>query len=194
MLYERAKTVQVLDDEKIVSLFFQREEDAIKYLKEKYGKLCLYIANNVLADGRDAEECVNDACLKVWNAIPPQRPKSLGAFVSTITRNLALDRYGYNNAARRSSALTEAFEELEAVLPSMEGPGGRNEEFADFLNGFLRELKKEARVFFVRRYWYGESIRDIAEAYCVSEEKVKSSLFRTRKKFAKALKKEGVGI
>lgn len=186
--------MQVLDDEKIVSLFFQREEEAIKYLKEKYGRLCLHIANNVLADGRDSEECVNDACLKVWNAIPPQHPKSLGAFISTITRNLALDRYGYNTAARRNSALTEAFEELEAVLPSMKGPGESNEEFADFLNGFLREIKKEARVYFVRRYWYGESIRDIAEAYGVSEEKVKSSLFRTRKKFAKAFEKEGVRI
>ncbi len=182
-----------MEDTNIIQLFMERSETAITTLQEKYEKLCLSIARRILPDERDAEECVSDAFLRVWNAIPPERPASLTAYLSRITRNLALDRYSYNTADRRSTALTEAFEELEAVLFStfdVETQIQEN-EFRQFINQFLQAQSKENRVFFVRRYWYGESIKEIAEQFHISEEKVKSSLFRTRKQLKTALTKGG---
>lgn len=216
--------MQILDDEALVARLFDRDEQAIGDLQRKYEKLCMSVALGILADERDARECVGDAYLRVWNTIPPKRPESLKAYVCAITRHLALDRYDYNTAAKRSSNLTQAFEELEGDISSGEpagymgyasadgsahrgsaaaggdGYGGGNAddgfsvEFADVLNGFLKDLKKDARVFFVRRYWYGQSIKQIAEAYDVSEDKVKVSLYRTRKKLQTTLRKEGIAV
>ncbi len=182
-----------MDDNKIICLFEERSETAVSLLQEKYGRLCLSIARHILTDERDAEECVNDASLKVWNSIPPEHPLSLAAYVSRITRNLALDRYSYNTAKQRSTALTEAFEELEAVLFSSSDVEDaiHEKEFRQFINGFLQGLSKENRIYFVRRYWYGDSIKEIAKAFSISEEKVKSSLFRTRNRLKTALTKGG---
>ena len=191
--------MNTFEDKSIIALFFDRQETALTAVKQRYGQLCLSVARRILPDPRDAEECVNDTCLRAWNTIPPARPQSLSAYLCAITRNLALDRYDYNHAAKRSTALTEACEELETCLPDAGSAGDARsmetrQEFSDFLNGFLAKLKPEARIFFVRRYWYGESIREIAQAFAVSEEKVKSSLFRTRRRFAEAVRKEGISI
>ncbi|MGN0504962.1 MAG: RNA polymerase sigma factor [Lachnospiraceae bacterium] len=182
-----------MNDEQITALFFQRSETAIAQAQEKYGKLCFSVAKNILPDTRDAEECVNDACLRAWNAIPPEHPRSLGAYLARITRNLALDRYTYNSAAKRNTALTSAFEELEDSLPDLRNgveDHMEQQEFRHFINHFLKAQTKENRIFFIRRYWYGESISDISSACGVSEEKVKSSLFRTRTRLRTAMKKE----
>lgn len=184
-----------MDDEQIISLFFQREETAITNTREKYEGLCRSVAGRILPDQRDVEECVSDVYLRVWNAIPPERPRSLRAYLTRITRNLALDRYSYNTAAQRSTALTDAFEELESCLPARLGDPENEinaQSFRQFLNGFLRALPQEARVFFLRRYWYGESIKKIAEDCRVSESKVKTSLFRTRSRLRGAMEKEGI--
>lgn len=183
-----------MDDKQIIGLFFQRSEQAITQLKEKYGALCLSVARHILPDSRDVEECLGDVLLKVWNAIPPERPDSLAAYVSRISRNTALDRYSYNHAGKRSSALTDAFEELEGCLSSSFNVESlaQEKDFQRFINQFLRGLKKENRIYFVRRYWYGESIAEIASAFQVSEEKIKSSLFRTRNQLKSALEMEGV--
>lgn len=181
-----------MDDEQIIALFFQRTEAAIVQVQEKYGKLCLRIAQRILPDARDAEECVSDTCLRAWDAIPPEHPRSLSAYLSRITRNLALDRYAYNTAERRSSALTCAFEELEFCLPSVADDAEAALESAEFrqaLNQFLRAQPQGARTYFLRRYWYGESIREISKACHVSEGSVKTSLFRTRAKLHDALEK-----
>ena len=186
-----------MNDEQITELFFQRSELAIAQAQQKYGKLCVSVAKNILPDARDAEECVNDACLRAWNAIPPEHPRSLGAYLARITRNLAIDRYTYNSAAKRSTALTSAFEELEDSLPDLKHEVEDHlaqQEFRYFLNHFLKAQSKENRIFFIRRYWYGESISDISSACGVSEEKVKSSLFRTRNRLRTAMKKEGIAI
>lgn len=146
---------------------------------------------------RDAEECVSDVYLRVWNAIPPERPRSLRAYLARITRNTALDRYSYNAAEQRSSALTAAFEDLEPWLPMAGGDPASDidrQAFRQVLNDFLRAQPKEARIFFLRRYWYGESIREIAETCHVSESKVKTSLFRTRERLRGALKMERISI
>ncbi|MGM9619474.1 MAG: RNA polymerase sigma factor [Oscillospiraceae bacterium] len=181
------------EDQRIIELFFQRAEEAITRTQATYGALCRSVARRLLADPRDAEECVSDVYLRVWNAIPPERPRSLQAYLARVTRNLALDRCSYNAAAQRSTALTEAFEELEPWLVTGQGdPEAETDARAlrEVLNRFLRGQPPEARIYFLRRYWYGESIREIAESCHVSEAKVKSSLFRTRERLRQTLEKE----
>ena len=97
-----------MEDIQIIDLFFQRSEQAITYIREKYNGLCFSIARRILPDDRDVDECLGDVLLKVWNSIPPERPDSLSAYLSRITRNTALDRYAYNHAEKRSTALTDA--------------------------------------------------------------------------------------
>lgn len=185
-----------MEDEAIVRLFFAREETAITETQHKYGRVCLAVARRILPDERDAEECVSDACLRAWNAIPPDRPRSLSAYLARITRNLALDRRSYNQAEKRSTALECAFEELEPWLCTENTPEKALDgaELRRFLNGFLRSEPQQARVFFLRRYWYGESIREIAEDCGCSEARVKSSLFRTRNHLREALDKEEITL
>lgn len=182
-----------MEDQQIVALFQGRSEYAIPALQEKFGALCRSVITHILPDQRDVEECVSDAYLRIWNSIPPDYPGNLAGYLSRIARNIALDRYDYNSAGMRSSALTCAYEELEACLPASDDPGRHIErlEFTEFLNRFLRAQTKEARIFFIRRYWYGESIREISAACRCSEEKVKTSLFRTRNKLRAAMEKEG---
>ena len=189
--------MNTLEDEQIVRLFFARAETAIQEIQQKYGALCLSVARRVLPDARDAEECVSDACLRAWNAIPPEHPSCLSAYLARITRNLALDKRSYNLAGKRSTELERAFEELEPWLPAADN--GAEEalsgaEFRRVLNDFLRSLQPNARSFFLRRYWYGESIREIARALGCSEGTVKSSLFRTRSALRQALDKEGIPV
>lgn len=184
-----------IEDSQVIALLFQRAENAVAVLQEKYGKLCRSIAQHILTDTRDVEECVNDTYLRVWNAIPPERPASLSAYLVRITRNIALDRYAYNTADKRSNALTCAFEELEPYLPSNPDESdhlAETQAFSEMINRFLRQQPREARIFFVRRYWYGESIHEIAESCHCGEEKIKTSLFRTRNKLHAAMLKEEI--
>ncbi len=183
-----------MEDKQIIDLFFQRSEQALHGLKEKYSALCFSIARRILPDERDVEECLGDILLKAWNSIPPERPDCLAAYLSRITRNAALDRYSYNHAEKRSTALTDAFEELEGSLASSFDTERllQEKDFHRFMTAFLEKQSKQNRIYFVRRYWYGESIAEIATAFRVSEEKVKSSLFRTRNRLKSALEKEGV--
>lgn len=185
-----------MEDKQIITLFLQRSEQAIVKTKEKYQSLCLSIARRILPDLRDVEECLEDVLLKVWNSIPPDQPDSFTAYLSRITRNTALDRYSYNYAEKRSTALTNAFEELECCLADSFDVEqiAQTKDFQRFINKFLRSQKQESRIYFVRRYWYGESIAEIAGAFRVSEEKVKSSLFRTRNRLKSALEKEGITV
>lgn len=186
-----------MEDEQIIALFFQRSPDALPETKRKYGALCQSVARKILPDQRDVEECVSDMLLRLWNAIPPEIPRSLSAYIARITRNLSLDRYSYNTAEQRSTALTEAFEELEPWLPAGFGDPESafdRKQFRTVMNDFLRALPKMSRIFFLRRYWYGDSIREIAEALQVSEAKVKTSLFRTRQRLRETLDKEGIVI
>jgi len=183
-----------LQDKQIIALFKARSETAVLHAQTKYSALCFAIASRILPDKRDAEECVNDAFLRVWESIPPECPVSLSAYLGRITRNLALDRYSYNHAKKRNSDLLEAFEELEPCLPCCSSDGEDaliREDFRKFINHFLRTLSSENRHYFIRRYWYGESVKEISLFFRVSEEKVKSSLFRSRNKLRHALEKEG---
>lgn len=194
---KKAQFSAAMGDQEIIQLFFQRCEEAITQTQKKYGALCRSVAQRLLADPRDTEECVSDTYLRAWNAIPPERPRSLRAYLARITRNLALDRYDYNTAAQRSTALTDAFEELEPWIVAGQGDPDTEldaSELRRVLNGFLRRQSAEARVFFLRRYWYGESIREISEECCVSEAKVKTSLFRTRERLRTELEQERIRL
>ena len=177
-----------MEDTQIIRLLFQRSESAIPMLQQKFGGLCRSIISHILPDSRDVEECASDTYLRVWNSIPPQQPQRLDSYLARIARNVALDRYDYNSARMRSTSLSLAYEELSDFLPSREKESDAV-EFRSFLNRFLRELPAESRAMFLRRYWYGENISEIAHSFRCSEEKVKSSLFRTRKKLQEAMTK-----
>ncbi|MCD7858281.1 MAG: sigma-70 family RNA polymerase sigma factor [Clostridiales bacterium] len=186
-----------MNDNEIIELFWAREEAALVQTRHKYGRLCVSVAKHILSDARDVEECSSDVLLKLWNTIPPERPCSLAAYIKRIARNQALDRALYNGAEMRKSALTESYEELSACLTDgqttpeqyLEGQALR-----EFLNRFLEGLPSEARIIFVRRYWYGERIREIAQALHYSEGKVKSSLYHTRNRLRKQMAQEGVSL
>ena len=180
-----------MEDTQIINLLFQRSETAISALQMRFGGLCRNIIFRILTDSRDIEECTSDTYLRVWNSIPPKRPLRLDSYIARICRNVALDRYDYNTASMRNTGLTYAYEELEMYLPSRDSEADAV-EFRTFLNGFLRNLPQDTRMMFLRRYWYGESIGEIAKAFEYSEEKVKSILFRTRKKLREAMIKKGI--
>ncbi len=186
-----------MDDREIIELFWERRESAISQIQEKYGRLCRAAARRILPDPRDTEECISDMLVKLWNSIPPERPNSLKAYILRLTRNQALDRALYNSAQMRKSALTESYEELDAYLADdRQSPEYQLEgmELRIFLNSFLLDLRKENRVIFVRRYWYGESVREIAQALHASEGKVKSSLYHTRNSLRQQMIQKGVSL
>ena len=153
-----------MEDSQIIGLLFERSEQAIRAIQEKYGGLCRSVVSKILPDFRDVDECISDTYLRVWRSIPPQRPDRLDSYLARVARNAALDRHDYNRANLRNSSLTIAYEELEFVLPSHDG-GVDAVAFRTFLNQFLRSQKKDARVMFLRRYWYGDSIQQIAAAF-----------------------------
>ncbi len=183
-----------MEDKDIIRLYFERAEDAIGKTAEKYGSLCHAIAKNILGNDADAEECVNDTYFAMWNRIPPEEPKSLCAFIGRIARNIALNRFDYNTAACRNGNTDLVLEELSEILPvETEEAFSENTRLMQAINCFLSKEKERARVIFVRRYFYCESMAEIAERVHMQENAVRSSLFRTRKKLAIYLRKEGLG-
>lgn len=182
-------------DEQIISLFFERDERAIEETQRKYGKLCLSVAKNILHDYEDALECENDAYLSLWNAIPPEKPENLHAFLGKITRNLALKKLRARNAEKRGGGETAAsLEELYECIPDTHSFDEelRAKELADLLNRFLDALPREERRVFVCRYWYCDSIAEIAKQFGFTKSKVKMMLMRTRGKLSLYLREEGV--
>lgn len=184
-----------MDDEKIVGLYWQRNESAIAETDLKYGKLCHSVAFGVLGNREDAEECVNDTYVRAWNSIPPDQPDHLGAYVSKISRRLAIDKYRKKTADKRSAATVSIFDELSEVLPDLSGDN-EVERIAvkDTLNRFIISLSPTNRMIFMRRYWYMDSIRDIARALHTTEVSVKMRLTRMRRKLKDALGREGVEV
>lgn len=185
-----------MEDSKIIELFYQRSERAIIELSQKYGTVCTRIAKNILNNALDAEECVNDAYFGAWNTIPPQKPNPLKTYICRIVRNLSIKRYHSNTSMKRNSFYDAALDELENCIPS--GKTVESElsakELAQIIDDFLDTLDKENRVIFVRRYWYSDSISDIAERFCISNNNVSVRLLRTREKLKKYLRKEGVEV
>ncbi|MCL2563084.1 MAG: sigma-70 family RNA polymerase sigma factor [Oscillospiraceae bacterium] len=184
-----------MEDHSILDLFFARQESAIAETKRKYGGRLYRTAMHILYCNEDAEECVSDALLKAWDAIPPTRPEKFGAFLAKITRNLSINRWEAKSAEKRGGGEMDLLlSELEDCIPASDGPEDAFEAtvVTDAINVFLETLEQSARVAFVLRYFHGEPIRDIAERFQMSESKVKSMLFRIRKKLLVHLEKEGV--
>lgn len=185
-----------MEDEKIIQLFWERKESAIEELNQKYGTFCTKIANNIVNNPEDAEECVNDAYLGAWNSIPPEKPNPLRAYICRIVRNQAIKRYHANRAKKRNSVYDVALEELENCIPAANSVEEQwnAKEVARNINAFLECLDRENRVLFVRRYWYGESVSELAELFQTGSHNVTLRLSRIRKKLKMHLEKEGIWL
>lgn len=182
-----------MDDQEIIDLYWARAETAISATDEKYGRYCRYIAYNILQSEEDSEECVNDAYLRAWNAMPPQRPDRLSAFLAKLTRNLALDRYRYNNRDKRGHGqLPLALDELAECAAARGSTDGIAERMAleELMNRFLASLPEQTRNIFMRRYWFLSPVKEIAADFSVSESAVKMTLLRARKELKRLLMKE----
>lgn len=178
-----------MNDERIIELFFERSEQAIKELDGKYGKVFHALSFKILNNHQDAEECVNDSYLGTWNAIPPAKPNSLLSFVCKIVRNISLKRYGQNTAAKRNSRYDVAMEELGDCLVSTVTVEKELEEqeMTEIIESFLDSLSRENRVIFLRRYWFSDTYADIAKQVGLTEKNVSVRLTRIRKELRKYL-------
>lgn len=183
-----------MDDRLIVDLYFARSEKAISETDKKYGRYCRYIASNILHSDTEAEECVDDAYMNTWSAIPPERPNSLRAFVGRITRNLALNRYEHKRAQKRYAGIEAALDEIEELISAPEESIVDTMALRDSINEFLGTLTRKSRIIFVKRYWYLASIKEIADEIGASESSVKVSLHRTRCELKEFLEKKGITI
>lgn len=186
-----------MDDNEIVKLFEDRNESAISETEKKHGKRCRTIARNILNRAEDAEDCVNDAYLKLWNMIPPERPGFLGAFLSRIVKYTAIDMLkAYNAQKRGGGEIMIAMEELEDCV-SDETDVERtfeNKEIIEKINMFLRQIPTESRRMFILRYWYCCELSEIAERFGMRKNTVSVTLNRTRKKLGEYLRREGYDL
>lgn len=182
-----------MDDEKIVELFFARSEQAISALDDKYGKLCYKIAYNILNNDLDVEECINDTYLAVWNAIPPQRPNPLSAFVCKLVRNHSISRHRANTATKRNSAYDITLCEIEECITVSSDV----EKIIDAkllaytIENFLDSLTQENQVIFLRRYWFSDNYEQISKRTGLTEKNISVRLTRMRKQLREYFRKEG---
>ena len=186
-----------MDDQEIIARFFARDEEGLTAARARYEPYCAAVARSLLNDPRDQEECLSDTWLRAWNAIPPQRPRSLGAFLAKITRNLAINRLRDGNAQRRGGGQVPlALEELgECVSPEGSPEGELDRQAAEeALNRFLDGLPPLQREVFLRRYWYLDSIEDIARRAGWSKSPVTTTLHRLRVRLRAHLIQEGIDV
>lgn len=184
--------VKFLEDEEIIKMFFDRSEEAIKAVNSKYGALCNRVSLNILHSSEDAKECVNDTMYKVWETIPPNKPKSLSAYLAKIARNIALDRYRFSHRKKREG-FTELFEETEDIYIGADTVAQQAEGKAlgEAISRFLRELPEKKRKMFLCRYWLCEDVDIIAEKFGSNKNAVYTALSLIRKDLKEYLKKEG---
>lgn len=186
-----------MDDAKIVQLYLDRDEQAIPATADKYGNYCTSIARNILKNYEDAEECVNDTYLNTWNAIPPNRPKLLSAFLGKIVRNLAFNRYKYNTADKRGGGeIALVLDELAECVSAKDDVAKAYErkELVEAINDFLGTLPAQKRNIFVCRYWYTDSIADISARYDMTYAAVSMTLKRLRTKLHNYLLERGCDL
>lgn len=182
-----------MEDEAIVTLYWQRSEEAIARTDQKYGRYCHAIAYNILQDHQDSDECVNDTYLSLWEIIPPRRPSLLSALLAKITRNHALDRCKYNRAEKRGGGqVALALDELSECVGKSEEDYLEGRALTELLNNFLTELPQKSREVFLLRYWYICSVKQIGDKLGLLESNVKMTLLRSRKQLRSLLEKEGI--
>lgn len=183
-----------MDDQLIIDGFWERSEKAINDLSDKYGYLCKAIANHILNNEQDSEECVNDALLAAWNTIPPNKPSPLSAYICKITKNIALNKYHANTAQKRNNYYDTVLDELEECIASSISVEDEilAKELKHSINGFLKELKETDRIIFIKRYWFLETITEIADNTGKSKNYITVHLHRSREKLKNYLKKKGL--
>jgi RNA polymerase sigma-70 factor (ECF subfamily) len=184
--------VMIVDDNKIIDLYFVRNENAIKQTKAKYGRLLFGVSYGILHSVPDAEECINDTYMKVWNSIPPQRPSYFSAFLTKIARNLSLNRYWQNKRRYGTVAAEAIFDEIAECIPAPASDVAEDIDIRDCLNRFLSGLGNKSRVVFVKRYFFMRSIREISDETGMSESAVKVTLSRLRVLLKERLEREGI--
>lgn len=183
-----------MEDAKIVQLYWDRDEQAIPATSDKYGSYCASIARNILGNAEDAEECVNDTYLHAWNAMPPHRPKMLSTFLGKLTRNLSLNRCRHNDAEKRGGGQRAAV--LDELAELVSGGGEPEQEIdrrelLETINAFLDGLPRDKRRIFVCRYWYFDSVSEIAARFGLTENRVSVTLSRLRRKLRDHLSERG---
>lgn len=182
-----------MEDTQIIDLFFSRDQQAIQQTEKKYGHLCYHIAWNILSSREDAEESVSDTYMKAWENIPPTKPTFFYAYLAKICRFLAMGKLDWNNAAKRKAEVVELSDEMENCIPDLSREIQiQSQELGALLNEFLGTLSPENRQIFMRRYWYAESIAEIAQRFHLGESNVKTKLMRTRNALRSFLEKEGI--
>ena len=183
-----------MDDNGIIQMYWDRNDQAIRATSEKYGHYCKSIAKNILNNEEDAEECVNDTYLNAWNAMPTHWPEQLATFLGKITRNLSFNKYKHNHAEKRSSGeITLVLDELTNCISDVDNVEQiiDRQELIKSLNSFVKNLPPKKRNIFVRRYWYADSIADIAKDYRMLPGTVSKTLERTRKNLKVYLTERG---
>ncbi len=186
-----------MDDNTIVELYLCRNEAAIRQTSEKFGSRLRSLAYGIVNDSQTAEECENSTYMEAWNTIPPHDPRSyLYAYLARITRHISLNCCRNRRRLKRSAFICELSAEMEQCIPAPDDVECRIDDmaFGEAINGFLSTLGEEKRNIFIRRYWYMDSIADIAGRFALSESKVKTTLFRCRNQLRKHLEKEGYAI
>ena len=185
-----------MEDEQIIKLYLGRSEKALAETQKKYGSYCFRIAKNILTVREDAEECVNDTWNLSWNKIPPTIPASLKAFLGKLVRDIAISRYRANHARKRYGGIEVILDELEECIPSdfdMEKYYD-NQQLSDFLNYWLGELPKEDRVLFIKRYYYGDTVKKLAKGAGCTENQMAQRMLKLRKKLKLFLWEKGVKV
>ena len=185
-----------MEDTAIIDLYWARDEAAITETDRKYGALCRRLAFNILSSREDSEECVNDTWHRAWDTMPPQRPNSLRAYLGRIVRNLSISRLRQRNAQKRGGGYEVLLSELEDCLSATVGPEQEIEsaELAGHISAWLRTLPSEDRALFLRRYWYGDGVGDLAREWNYTPNHMAKRMARLRKSLRDALEKEGVSI
>lgn len=185
-----------MEDSQIIDLYWRREEAAITETQRKYGAFCYGIAKNILSIHEDAEECVNDTYHRAWDSIPPQRPAKLRAWLGTVVRNLALNLWNKNHTQKRYAGMTELLSELEDCVPSPQTIERELEEkeLSGQINAWLLSLSREDRGLFVRRYWNGVALCDLATERKLDPAKLAQRMYRLRGSLRSALEKEGIAL
>ena len=186
-----------MEDDKIVSLYLDRDESAIRFSSEKYGSRLRALSLGITSDLQTSEECENDTYLQAWNLIPPNEPRTfLYAFLARITRHISIDRCRERASLKRDGHIVELSEEMEMCLPAPDDVESRiaEEELGRAISNYLHTVPQEKRVIFMRRYFYLDSVAEISKRCAVTESKVKSSLFRTRNDLREYLIKEGYAL
>lgn len=184
-----------MEDNKIIALYWQRDEQAIAETRKAYGPRLLALSNRILQNKEDSEETVSDTYYRAWQQIPPERPHFFLAFLQKICRNLALDRLDWNLAAKRNTELIALTAELEQCIPDRQrAQEWESRQIQEALEGFLKQLPKQTRVIFLRRYLFGDTVREIAQKYGMTESKVKMQLLRSREKLRTFLEQEGIPV